>query len=273
MPVQWYPGHMAKTERHIKEEMKKADVLIFTGDARAVKQSINQAFLDKVKDKKHFSVFNKTDLADEVAIRAWKDYFADNKENVFFTDCVAKEGIKQISAYMSQLKESLRFQRELRVIITGIPNVGKSMLINALANKSSAKTGNIPGVTRGVNWIRAKGDFYLLDTPGVLPTKFDTEYDGNVLASIGCVKETVYSREDIAAFVINFLSENYPQLLLERYGVECRGKEMLDVYEEIALKRGFKLRGDNIDYERCARTILDEFKNGVIGRLSFGRPE
>lgn len=273
MAVQWYPGHMAKAERNIKEEIKKADVIIFTGDARAVRQSINKGFYNNVKDKKHFSVFNKSDLADEDVTKAWQEYYSKKNEQVFFTDCVSKEGIKQIISYMTELKQNLRYERELRAVISGIPNVGKSMLINALSNKASAKTGNIPGFTRGVNWIKTKGDFYLLDTPGVLPTKFDTEYDGNVLASIGCVKQTVYNSEDLAAFIIEFLSKEYPLFLRSRYLVDPEGKDTIQIYEEIALKRGFKLKGNNIDYLRCARTVIDEFKNGTIGRISFSRPQ
>ena len=271
MQIQWYPGHMAKAERKIREETSKADVMIIVGDARAPEKSVNADFYKSIGSKRRITVYNKMSLADPAGIEKWRAYYRERGDDVFFTDCVSREGISQVTAYLKALKKTFKFEREARAIVAGIPNVGKSLLINTLCRKGSAKTGDIPGVTRGTNWIRSD-EFYLLDTPGVLPPKFVEPEDGVILASIGCVKDTILDREDLALEIIDFMSRNYPSLLSERYRIDISGMSPLEIYEAIASKRGFILKGGEYDYERCASTVIDEFRAGIIGRVMMCMP-
>ena len=271
MQIQWYPGHMAKAERKIREETSKADVIIIVGDARAPEKSVNADFYRSIGNKRRITVYNKMSLADPEGIGEWKAFYRERGDEVFFTDCVTREGIGAVVNYLKGLKKTFRFEREARAIVAGIPNVGKSLLINTLCRKGSAKTGDIPGVTRGTNWIRSD-EFYLLDTPGVLPPKFTEPEDGVILASIGCVRDTILDREDLALEIIRFMLDKYPSLLEERYKVQTGGFEPLEVYEAIAAKRGFMLRGGEYDYERCASTVIDEFRSGTMGRIMMNRP-
>jgi len=272
MAIQWYPGHMAKATRQMKEQLKNVDIIVILGDSRAVTRSIIGSFLDVIGNKRYCMVFNKSDLADEKAIEAWKVRFREEKIDAFFIDCMSKKGIKELLTFLSSLKEKFRFDREVRVMIAGIPNVGKSMLINAIAGRASAQTGNRPGVTKGNRWVKVSKDFYLMDTPGVLTPKFDQEADGFVLAAIGSVKDTVFDKEELALKVIEFMSESYPELLKERYKLTELGTP-LETYEQIGINRGFKSKGGIVDYDRTANIILDEFKNGKIGRVAFDHPD
>ncbi|MBE6039089.1 MAG: ribosome biogenesis GTPase YlqF [Anaerofustis stercorihominis] len=272
MAIQWYPGHMAKATRQIKEQLKNIDIIIILGDSRAVQRSIIGNFFDVIGNKRYCLVYNKSDLADENAITQWKTRFREEGIDAFFIDCISKKGIKELVTFLSGLKEKFRFDREVKVMIAGIPNVGKSMLINSIAGRSSAQTGNRPGVTKANKWVRVNKDFYLLDTPGVLTPKFDAEEDGFVLAAIGSVKDTVFDREELALKIIEFMSESYPDLLMERYKLKEIGTP-LETYEQIGINRGFKSKGGIVDYERTANMILDEFKNGKIGKIAFDKPE
>lgn len=269
MNIQWYPGHMAKATRLIKEDLKNVDVIIKLLDARAVIRSENKDFNKIINQKKSIKVFNKTDLADDNKTAQWIKYFKDNDEDVFFVDALNKKGLNDVINYLNDIKVNFRANREVRAMVVGIPNVGKSMFINAITKKSNARTGNKPGVTLSKQWIKVKGEFYLLDTPGVLPPKFDNIEDGVCLASIGSVKETILDREELALKLIEFLIDKYPNDLMSRYKLESVDKLPLEVYEDIGRKRGFLLKGGEIDYLRTAVTILDEFKNGNIGKISF----
>lgn len=272
MLIQWYPGHMAKAERKIKEETSKADIIVVLGDARAVEKSVNSDFYKSIRDKKHITVYNKVSLADRDITDKWKKYFKTTEQDVFFTDCVTGEGISEVADYIKSMKNTFRFEREARAIVAGIPNVGKSLFINTLTKKGGAKTGNMPGVTRGTNWIKS-GEFYLLDTPGVLPPKFVSQEDGVLLAMIGCVKDTILDKEDLSFEIIKFLLLRYPALLEKRYKITVADKEPIEIYEAICEKRGFIIKGGEYDYARCANTVIDEFKNGIIGQVSLSAPE
>ncbi len=272
MAIQWYPGHMAKATRQMKEQLKNVDIVVILGDARAVRRSIIGSFLDVIKGKRYCMVFNKSDLADEKAIEKWKAAFREENIDAFFIDCISKRGIKELTTHISSLKEKFRYDREVKVMIAGIPNVGKSMLINSIAGRASAQTGNRPGVTKGNRWVKVNKDFFLMDTPGVLTPKFDEEADGFVLAAIGSVKDTVFDKEELALKIIEFMCESYPELLKERYKLE-ELTTPLETYEQIGINRGFRIKGGLVDYDRTANIILDEFKNGKIGRIAFDLPE
>lgn len=269
--INWYPGHMAKATRLIKEDLRNVDVVIKLCDARAVNLSENKDFNKVIDKKKVVYVFNKSDLAEEEENKRWQSYFRENKIDAFFVDALHRKGINEVRSYLVGLKKNFRYEREVKGMVIGIPNVGKSMFINALSKRSGMKTGNKPGVTRGNKWIKVEGEFYLLDTPGILPPKFSEEIEGMVLALIGSVKDTIFNREELALYLVGYLSENYPFLLKDRYKTEDTEKSAIEVYEDIARKRGFLLKGAQIDYERCAAMLLDEFKNGKIGKVSFDK--
>jgi len=271
--IQWYPGHMAKATRLIREDLKSVDLILLLCDARAVQSSRNEDFEKIIAQKKKIFVFNKSDLADEKVTKEWLTYFKEKQETVFFIDCLNKQGIGPLVSYLKNYKQTFRTNREVRVMIAGIPNVGKSMLINTLARRNGMKTGNRPGVTMNKQWIKVTGDFYLLDTPGVLPPKFDNQQQGSIAALIGSVKDTVFNKEDMALYLLEFLQVYYPQLIKERYKIAALGQTPLEIYEQIADSRGFKTKGGLFDYERTAVMLLDEFKNGKIGRVSFDRSE
>lgn len=271
MNIQWYPGHMAKATRLIKEDLKNVDIIIKLLDSRAVLRSENKDFNKIINQKKSIKIYNKSDLSDEKATKEWISYFKDKNEDVFFIDSISKKGINEVVEYLNSLKSKFRSNREVRAMVVGIPNVGKSMFINSITKKSNAKTGNRPGVTLSKQWIKVKGELYLLDTPGVLPPKFENLEDGVCLASLGSVKETILDREELCLKLIEFLIENYPNNLKERYKLDNVKKSPLEVYEDIGRKRGFLLKGGEIDYLRTAVTVLDEFKNGQIGRMSFDK--
>lgn len=271
MNIQWYPGHMAKATRLIKEDLKNVDIIIKLLDSRAVLRSENKDFNKIINQKKSIKIYNKSDLSDEKATKEWISYFKDNNEDVFFIDSISKKGINEVVEYLNSLKSKFRSNREVRAMVVGIPNVGKSMFINSITKKSNAKTGNRPGVTLSKQWIKVKGELYLLDTPGVLPPKFENLDDGVCLASLGSVKETILDREELCLKLIEFLIDNYPNNLKERYKLDNVNKSPLEVYEDIGRKRGFLLKGGEIDYLRTAVTVLDEFKNGQIGRMSFDK--
>ena len=271
--IQWYPGHMAKAERQIKKEMSKADVVAVLGDARAVDISLNSDFIKGLGTKKHVVIYNKSSMADSKVTESWKKRFAAENRDVFFSDCVTREGIREIESYFGRIKSSFKFNRPIKVIVAGIPNVGKSMFINTLCAKNSAKTGNTPGVTRGVNWIKGSENYYMLDTPGVLPPKFSTQEEGALLASIGCVKEEILDKTALAVFIIDMVRKYYPENLIRRYKVDLEGKTDEEVLDDICVKRGLLLSGGRLDYARGSKMIMDEFKNGRMGAMSFSRPD
>ncbi len=273
MNIQWYPGHMAKALRLMKEEIKNVDIILVMGDARAIKRSVNADFFGVINNKKYVLVFNKSDLADKNVNRAWQAYYKKKGISVFFIDCLNKKGLKELTSYLKSLGEKFRFGREVRVMVTGIPNVGKSMFINTVAKRAGTQTGDKPGVTRSKQWIKVEGDFYLLDTPGVLPPKFETDEDGIVLAAIGSIKDTIIDREELALKIIDFMKIYYPQEIISRYKLQSLNENALVIYEDIALARGYKIKGGQVDYERTAYMILDEFRSGAIGRISFDRPD
>ena len=166
-----------------------------------------------------------------------------------------------------------RVKKNIRVMILGIPNVGKSMFINTLCARNSAKTGNAPGVTRGVNWIKGSENYYMLDTPGVLPPKFSTQEEGSLLASIVCVKEEILDKTALAVFIIDMVRKYYPDNLIGRYKIDLEGKSDEEVLDDICVKRGLLLSGGRLDYARGSKMILDEFKNGRMGKWSFSFPD
>ncbi len=288
--INWYPGHMAKTRKQIMEDLKLVDIVIELLDARIPLASQNPDIGEITKNKKKIVVLNKCDLADENKNKKWIEYF--NQQNIpaVLTDANSGKGIEEcIRKIEKVMKENMKEQadkgrigRKIRAMIIGIPNVGKSSFINRISKKTSAGVGNKPGVTKQKQWIRVNEKIELLDTPGVLWPKFDSEEVGLKLAFTGTIKEEILQRTEIAYYLVKFLLENYIELLCSRYKLNVQeikeklqrvdrpeNENIYEVFLDIGRKRGCIISGGNIDEEKTARIILDEFKNGKIGKITL----
>ncbi len=283
MEVQWFPGHMAKTKRMIAEQLKMVDVVVELVDARLPLSSRNPLLDELVaKRKPRIMILNKEDLADRRRTDYYLNYFNQQQDcrAIAFNATVGKkqligklkEALLSVTAEKRTKMAQKGVKRQtIRCMVIGIPNVGKSTLINILAGKKSAKTGDKPGVTRGTQWIRLDNDIELLDTPGILWPKFDDPIVGFKLAVSGAVSDEVFDLEEAAWQLLNFLRENYPQELQKRYQLEEEdwSKETLTIMEKIGANRGFLLKGAAVDLGKTARMIITEFRSGKIGRISL----
>lgn len=280
MNIQWYPGHMTKTKRLIKENLSLVDVVIEILDARVPISSRNPDIDGIIANKVKLMIFNKADLSDPTVNNMWETHLIKYGIHPIFINSITGEGINKtirnleilMEEKMQRLRQRSRKHRPIRCMIVGIPNVGKSTFINKIAGKSSAKTGNKPGVTRGKQWIRINDKVELLDTPGILWPKFQDPEVGMKLAWIGSIRDEILDKEELALKLLVFLMEFYPNLIAKRYGLDIVNKEPLEVYIAIAEKRGFVIKGGEIDYKRTADTLLDEFRKGMIGNISLERP-
>ena len=288
--IAWYPGHMAKTKKQIMGDIKLVDIIIELLDARIPISSQNPDIAEITRNKKKIIVLNKYDLADERKNKKWVEYFKNKGIQAVLTDSNSGKGIDECLRKIEKImNEDLKLQadkgrigRKIKAMVLGIPNVGKSSFINRISKKATAGVGNRPGITRQKQWIRINDKIELLDTPGVLWPKFESEEVALNLAFTGTIKENVIERTEVAYYLVKFLIENYLNLLCERYKIEeTYVKEQLEneerpenenIYEiflEIGRKRGCIISGGNIDEEKTARIILDEFKNGKIGRITL----
>lgn len=289
MNINWYPGHMAKTKRQIIEDMKLVDVVIELLDARIPKSSQNPDIQGMVKNKKRIVILNKSDLADEKETKKWIEYF--KKKNILAIDVDSNQGkgIKQVSQAIEKIMEDElkiqnskgRIRKTIRVMIVGIPNVGKSSFINRISKKTTMTVGNKPGVTRQKQWIRIGNQIELLDTPGVLWPKFESEEVGLNLAYTGSIKEEILEKTEIAYNLLKFLDENYSNDLYAKYKIseqeideiKDNPQYTLELMYLIGKKRGALISGGNIDEEKVAKIILDDFKNGRIGKITLEKAE
>ena len=276
MNINWYPGHMKKTADSIRDNLKKVDVVLELIDARAPRASENPMIPELIGDKTRILIFNKGDLADSKENAKWLSHY--KKKNIVAISVNSNTG-KGINELLDKIDEVMEQKREkdrskgiiserVRAMIIGIPNVGKSTLINTLANRKSAKVGNMPGITRSNQWIKVEDRLLLLDTPGVLWPKFESVDLALHLAFIGSIKDEVLPKEEVALKLVEFLQENYGNLLIDRYGIEI-SESPLETMENIAKKRGAIMRGNEIDYTRVTDLILDEFRKGVIGNITL----
>lgn len=283
--IQWFPGHMARTRREIGENLKNVDFVIELLDARIPSSSRNPEIAKICGDKPRLILCSRVSLADPKVTKAWKEYFTANGTKCIFYDCLTGEGMNEITpAARELLAEKLERYREkgmagrkLRAMIVGIPNVGKSSIINKLSGTKSAKVENRPGVTRQKQWIPTNAGFDLLDTPGVLWPKFEDPKIGENLAVTGAIKDDILDIETLASILVNRLRTLYPDKLMARYKLkdEALDEEYndFDVLEKIGKARGFLVSGGEIDLERTAKMLLEEFRNGKIGRMTLDLPE
>lgn len=281
MSINWYPGHMKKTKELIEENLKLIDVVVELLDARIPISSKNPQIDELIKGKERIVVFNKFDLTDSQVLDSWIKHYKNKGIKSIPVNCLTGEGINRLIHEIRVTSEPIlekliargRTERPIRVMIVGIPNVGKSSLINKLAGKKAAKIGNKPGVTKGKQWIRIKKGLELFDTPGILWPKIESEEVGKNLAFVGSIRDEILDIETIALELLKNIMKNYPEMLENRYKIKIEEKTPLEVYEEIAIKRGCILKKDNIDYKKAADLILDEFRNGKIGKISLESPD
>ena len=279
--INWYPGHMKKTREMISDNLKLVDVVIEVLDARIPISSRNPIIDELVQNKPRFILFNKSDLADTNANKEWiKKLSSESDESIIAVkqvDSLHGSGVKDLLAslesYQNKLDASRGRKKNLRLMIVGVPNVGKSSLINRLTGRKATQTGDRPGVTKGKQWLTMTNGMQLLDTPGILWPKFEDQSVGLALAYCGSIKDEILDTESLALSLIGKLMVEYPEELKARYKIDELPEEALEGMELIAKKRGFILGGGRIDYERCARTVLDEFRSGKIGHITLEKAE
>ena len=281
MNIQWYPGHMTKTRRQIEADLKQVDAVCEIVDARIPVSSRNPDIDAICGSKPRMIVLNRMDLADPAATARWKSYFERQGFAVIATDCKTKRGImgftptaRKACAEKLQRDAAKGMNRPLRVMVVGIPNVGKSTLINQISGRKGAKAENRPGVTRGKQWVTVDSGLQLLDTPGILWPKFEDPEVGMMLAFTGAVKEGVIDIEELACRLLELLLAYYPETLKDRYKVEApAGTPGYELLEMAGKNRGYLLARGEIHTERMAKVLLDEFRGGKLGKFTLEQPK
>ena len=276
---------MKKTKEQIIEDLKLIDIVIEILDARVPLASQNPDIENSIKNKKKIIVLNKADLADNNSTNKWIEYYAKKGIKAVAVEANTSKGIKDvietIKKEYSEIKEKYvqkgRIGKAIRVMVVGIPNVGKSTFINSIAKRNTAKVGNKPGVTKQKQWIKVTNDIELMDTPGMLWPKFKDNEQGVHLAFVGTIGESSVDKEEIAYYLLDYLIKNYPQKLENRFNLEVKDgnnnqKETMEVLEEIARKRGALLSGGNINMQKISDIILNEFQSGKLGRITIELP-
>ena len=279
MNLQWYPGHMTKAKRQMQEDLKLIDLIIELVDARIPLSSRNPDIDELGKNKARLILLNKSDLADERYNEQWSAYFQKKGFYVVKVNAKSGAGLKSIQgviqeACKAKIERDRRRgikNRPIRAMVVGIPNVGKSTFINSYAGKACAKTGNKPGVTKGKQWIRLNKTLELLDTPGILWPKFEDQEVGKRLAFIGSIKDEILNLEELSLELLDYIRTNYPGLLNTRYGIEEEGTPV-SLLEAVADKRKCLIRGQEIDNAKAAGIVMEEFRNGKIGRITLEFP-
>lgn len=273
--INWYPGHMKKTRELIKDNLKLVDLVIEVLDARIPISSRNPIIDELVGSKPRVIVLNKTDIASDKETKRWREYFANEGSTPVAINAQSGSGVsnllKLLERMENQLSEGKMRQKPLRMMIVGVPNVGKSSLINRLTGRKATQIGNKPGVTKGKQWLRLKNGMELLDTPGILWPKFEDNRVGIYLAFCGSIKDEILDLPTLALELIKVLRRDYPNLLLARYKLDdsCLEYEDIELLDEICRRRGYILPGKRIDYDRAGKAILDDFRSGKIGRITL----
>lgn len=275
MNINWYPGHMKKTKEEIKNSLKLVDIVLEVIDARIPKSSRNPLISEITEKKDRIIIMNKTDLSDPVENEKWIKKFADDGIKAIKMNAKEKINTKEIYNIAKEiLSEKFKKNEEknienenIRMMVVGIPNSGKSTFINNIAKRKGARVGNRPGVTQQKQWIKTKENILLLDTPGVLWPKFDGQTGLN-LSFTNAIKDEILNIEELCLKFIEFMKESYPKNLEERYKIDSN-KTALEIYEEIGIKRGAIIRKGEVDYTRCANLIFNDFRSGKLGRITI----
>lgn len=280
MTIQWFPGHMAKARREVTEKLKLVDIVFELIDARLPLSSRNPMIDEVIHQKPRLLILNKADLADRAETDKWIRYFKEQGIEAVAINSFQGQGLQVVTR---TAKEILAPQIErmksrgirpgaIRAMIVGIPNVGKSTLINRLAKRNIARTGNTPGVTRAQQWIKYGRELELLDTPGILWPKFEDQTAGYKLALTGAIKDTLLNMDDLALYGLRFLEEHYPERLEEKYGLTEIGEspdEILAVFDHVGKLRNALITGGEIDYDKVSELIVQDIRNELLGKLTF----
>lgn len=277
MTIQWFPGHMAKARREVTEQLKLVDIVFELVDARLPLSSRNPMIDEVIHQKPRILILNKMDLADEHETAKWIRYFDDQGIRAVAINSFEGKGLQAVTKAAREVlapkiermkKRGIR-PGAIRAMIVGIPNVGKSTLINRLAHKNIAKTGNKPGVTKAQQWIKYEKELELLDTPGILWPKFEDPETGQKLALTGAIKDTIVNMEDLAMYGLRFLSNRYSGRLEERYGFATVENNIAELFEAVGARRKAYTTGGEIDYDKVAELIIQDVRTGNFGRLTF----
>lgn len=281
MTIQWFPGHMAKARREVTEKLKLVDIIFELVDARIPYSSRNPMIDEIIQHKPRLVLLNKADMADKNVTKEWIAFFAKKGVKALAINSQAGEGMKEIAnAAQEILKEKFDRMRAkgvkpraIRAMIVGIPNAGKSTLINRLAKKNIAKTGNTPGVTKSQQWIKVGKEMELLDTPGILWPKFEDQEVGKKLAITGAIKDTLLNLQDLTVYALDFLEREYPERLRERYKFTDIPDDIVLKFDHIGKLRGCLMGGGMVDYDKVAELVIRETRSEKFGPLSFERPK
>lgn len=277
MTIQWFPGHMAKARRQVTENLKLVDIVFELIDARLPMSSRNPMLDDIIHQKKRLLILNKADMADETQTKRWIQFFEEKGHKAVAVNSLDSKGLKRVTKAAEDVlaekwdrmrKKGLK-PRAIRAMIVGIPNVGKSTMINRLAKKNIARTGNMPGVTKSQQWIKVGKELELLDTPGILWPKFEDQRVGAKLAITGAIKDAIMNMDDLAIFGLNFLETYYPQRLHERYQIEGLTDPIVGTFDHIGKLRNIKMSGGDIDYSMVSELIVRDIRNEHLGKLTF----
>ena len=281
--INWYPGHMLKAKKELVKQLKRVDVVLEMRDARIPVSSANHDFEELLQQKKRILLFNKTNLADENITRKWKAYFNKMDTPSLFVDALNKQNLQEILPLSRKLMQEKwsNFRKRgirppsLKLLITGIPNVGKSSLINRLSRRKAAETGPTPGVTKHQDWIKLGKDVELLDTPGILWPKIENREAGLRLTITGAIKDSIVGTSLLSDYLLGILMLKSPEQLRKHYQLTEENLELLpaNLLEKIAEKRGYLKSGGAIDHPRAESLVLRDFRAGKLGRLSFDLPE
>src|SRR6185312_16083185 len=277
MTIQWFPGHMAKARREVTEKLKFVDIIFELIDARLPLSSRNPMIDEVIQQKPRLLILNKADLADDAETTRWIRYFEEQGSRAVAINSFEGKGLQTVTKAAKEILEpKLARMRQrgirpgaIRAMIVGIPNVGKSTLINRLAKKNIARTGNTPGVTKAQQWIKFGKELELLDTPGILWPKFEDKEAGYKLALTGAIKDSIVNMEDLAVYGLRFLEVNYPNRLSERYGLTTVGDDILSVFNQIGALRKVYTTGGEVEYDKVAELIVRDIRNEYLGKLTF----
>jgi ribosome biogenesis GTPase A len=271
MDIQWYPGHMVKTKKMIKENLKLVDIVLELTDARAPLSTHLPDIDSLIGNKDVIMVLNKADLADKKVTDLWIKHFEKQGTSAIAVDTLRKSGLKKLFS-LTRSRKKRTMLSPIRCMVIGVPNVGKSSLINQMAGRKSARTADTPGVTRSKMWLKVDERLELLDTPGILWPKFEDRATGIKLAILGSIKQELLNLEQLALILLKYLSVNYPQNLRSRYKVDL-DIPPVEILERIAQNRGFLVGGGALDTDRSAKTLINEFRQGILGGISLEKPE
>ena len=276
--VNWYPGHMVKARREIEDKLKLIDIVIEVLDARAPSATQNHDFDSLFGTKKRMYILNKSDMADDTITKQWIEHYREKGIHAVSFSAISGntsvllKNIQSCAAEIYEKYEKKGVKKTVRAIMCGIPNVGKSAILNRLSGTKKLKVGNMPGVTRGLSWVKLNPYLELMDSPGMLPPKIENERDGAIIAAIGSIRRDILDEEALSLYLIKMLSELCPEKLKSRYHLDNISEDPIKVLKEICYKRAFMIMKGEPDYDRGIQTLFEEFKNAKLGKITLERP-